>query len=103
MERKTKYTLINTLFESILSGIILWIIKDGLNSVWKSLKRRRSQKKRSLLLRLADADIRLLAMVLGVHPAEIKFSMNRAKKFGIIKGGFKSLFEVYMYAFKSVS
>lgn len=85
-------------------GLFYGIIEKGVNSVWRSFKKKGIQKKRkSLFVRFADADIRLLAMALGVHPAEIKFSMRDcARKFGFIKGAFKSLIEVYIYVLRAL-
>lgn len=73
--------------------------KEGHRKLIATLYFKRIQKKRkSLFVRFAEADIRLLVMALGVHPAEIKFSMRDcARKFGFIKGAFKSLIEVYIY------
>lgn len=104
METKARYTLTNALsmIEMLLSGISSWLIGKLLDFVWRRSKKMRSQKKGNpSLLQLANLDICLLALLLDVYPAEIKFSMNRARKLGFFRGSLTSFFEVITYSVRN--
>jgi len=102
MEKKANHSSSNalSLLEMLLSGIVSWIVKRILDFMWKDLKTKRTsrRKRESLFIRFSKAYLHLMAALLGVNSVELKFVMERAKKFGVLKGGFKFLYEIMTYS-----
>jgi len=109
MGQRKKQGFLNaiSLVELLLGATASWLVGKTLGFLWKNLKRllRLREGKRSnvkdLSMRLLNGDIRLLAFLLELHPAEVKFCMYSAKTYGFFKGGLRGLTELIMYSFRT--
>lgn len=99
MKIKSCLALEMRILEILLGRIAQWLIDMFFNFTVKNLKRIRiHRKKNGLTKRLFDADARLIAVILDLHPAEIKFAMLQSQKHGFVRGFFSGFTEIFLYA-----
>jgi hypothetical protein len=90
--------------EMLLAAFVSWVVDRALDCLMKNrtrIRKSNTKSEKSMFLRLFNADARLLASLLELHPAEIKFCMYKWKDCGFFKGGLKSLTELLMYSYVS--
>jgi hypothetical protein len=103
-DKKSSMTTNFSWVELVLGVVIRWVLERTLSSAWERVKKRlreneENQKRKSLLLRLAEADFRLIAKVLELEPEEIKFSVRQAAdKYGFFRGFLRSTADIFSYS-----
>ena len=102
--KRSSTTRIFSWVELVLGAIISWVLEKTLNYTWEKVKKRlrenkENQKRKSLLLRLAEADFRLIAKILELDPEEIKFSVRQASdEHGFFRGFLRSTADIFSYS-----
>jgi hypothetical protein len=100
MEKKGsgKPVYCKSVWEVVIGGVSSWIIGKALDFVWRKSKSKNSARNFTLQ-RFGYVLLCFAGLLLDLHPAEVKFSvwLNR-ERFGVFKGPFKSLAELYCFA-----
>lgn len=103
-DKKSSTTTTFSWVELVLGAIISWVLERTLSYTWEKVKKRlrenrENQEPKSLLLRLGEADLGLIAKILELDPEEIKFSVRQAAdEYCCFRGFLTCMADIFSYS-----